>query len=243
MERGDEARDLTISLRRHASNVVAIVRAVVDEVEDLLDRAELPSVDALRPGACPLCGKPAHAPGEPLGLVGHGTYRRQVLGVLGAGVEAVTAVRRYRCRGCGHTSSVLAAELHPRRWYAAGAILEALRLHLLEGQSEREIRRRFAAGDSAEGWRSLRRWRRELLALLWAWLAKRLGRAGASFAATREEGLLRLRRLLAEAGPESAADPWAIVRALGGATVHAAGHVWPLGRDPPGALRALLRSE
>lgn len=221
--------------------MVVIVRAFVPSVEMLLDPKARPSVDALRPASCPLCGKAARSPGEPLGIVGHGTYRRQVLGVVGAGVEAVTAVRRYRCRGCGHTLSVLSAALHPRRWYAAGTILEALRLHLLEEVSEREIRARFAATECPDGWRSLRRWRRELLAGLWSWLGKRLGATGP--AETRPEGRRRLGSLIAEAVSEPSRDSWSVARALGQATVHRLGCVWPLGRDPPGALWELLRPE
>ena len=174
-----------------------IVQAIVDDVEGLLQLARnpglLPSVDALRPETCPACGQLASPPGRPLGIVGHGTYLRQVLGLVAA-EEIVLRIRRYLCRGCRQTLSVLPDLLHPRRWYAAGVILEALRLHLLEGRGERAVRNRFAVGEDPESWRSLRRWRFQLLYVLWHWLAEKFGARGP--AATREEGCRRLRRLL-----------------------------------------------
>ena len=128
-----------------------IICSLCDKVEDLFDVTRLPSVEELRPSSCPLCGELAFSPGNPLGIVGHGTYQRQVLGVLEAAEEAITLVRRYFCRGCEHTINILSDYLHPRRWYYGGAILEALRLHLLEGLSEREIRERFGIAVDSEG--------------------------------------------------------------------------------------------
>lgn len=212
-----------------------IVRSLLERVEDLFDPARLPSVDALRPSSCPLCGELAFRAGERLGIVGHGTYRRQVLGVPEVEGEAVIRVRRYFCRGCEGTISVLADHLHPGRWYAAGAILEALRLHLLEGSSEREIRRRFGVVIDSESWRSLRRWRSALLVVLWYWLSRRLGFRGK--ARTRKEGRVRLRRLFSEAGRPTKPDGARAARTLLRSTVHFQGLAWPLGRDPPEKLR------
>ncbi len=135
-------------------------------------------------------------------------------------------MRRYLCRGCRHTINVLSDHLHPGRWYAAGAILEALKLHLLEGVNEAEIRRRFGVETDSESWRSLRRWRTELLVTLWYWLSRRLGFR--KEAPTRSEGRRRLRRLLSE-GP---------ARSLLRSTVYFRGLSWPLGRDPPEELAA-----
>ena len=205
---------------------MVIVQALCDRIEELFEADRLPPVERLRPDSCPLCGQLAFVPGERLGIVGHGTYRRQVLGVVETGMAAITIVRRYRCRGCERTISVLSDHLHPGRWYAAGTILEALRLHLLEGASEVEIRRRFGIELDAESWRSLRRWRSQLLVTLWYWLARRLG--ALTEPATRSEGRRRLRRLLSE-GP---------ARSLLRVTVHFRGFVWRLGRDPPEELAA-----
>lgn len=208
-----------------------IVQALSDHVEDLLDPLLLPSVDEIRPSSCPLCGELAVRPGRPLGIVGHGTYRRQVLGLVDVVGEAAIKVRRYFCRGCGHTLSVLADQLHPRRWYSAEVILEALGLHLLEGLSEGEVRRRFQVVVGSESWRSLRRWRCELLFTLWYWLARRFGARGK--AETRQEGRRRLRQLLSEA---MSATRSRAARALLRSTAHFRGLGWPLGRDPPESL-------
>lgn len=204
--------------------MAVIVQALCHRIEELLGASRLPSVERLRPSSCPLCGQLAFVPGERLGIVGHGTYRRQVLGLTEVDGEAITIVRRYLCRGCERTISVLSDHLHPGRWYAAGTILEALKLHLVEGVSEAEIRRRFGVETESESWRTLRRWRSELLVTLWYWLSRRLGARRET--ATRSEGRRRLRRLLVE-GP---------VRSLGRATVHLRGVVWPVGRDPPEEL-------
>lgn len=211
-----------------------IVRSVVECVEELFDATRLPSVDALRPSSCPGCGELAFSPGERFGIVGHGTYRRQVLGVVEVTGEAVTRVRRYQCRGCGRTINILSDHLHPRRWYAAGVILEALRLHLLESMSEREIRSRFGVGTDSESWRSLRRWRSELLVALWYWFARRLGCRGK--ATTREDGRRRLTRLFSEAASETDLGTAKAARRLVCSTVHFQGVAWPLGRDPPEEL-------
>ncbi len=155
-----------------------IVCSICDSVEELFDPARLPRVDELRPSSCPLCGELAFSPGKRFGIVGHGTYQRQVLGVVDAAQAAITLVRRYLCRGCERTINILSDHLHPRRWYGGGAILEALELHLLKDLSEREIRKRFGITVDSESWRTLRRWRSELLLTLWYWLARRLGVRG-----------------------------------------------------------------
>lgn len=222
-----------------SKQVMIIVQALCDFVEEVLDRTRLPSVDALRPASCPLCGHLAVSPGEPLGIVGHGTYERQVLGVVEESCgRTTTLVRRYLCRGCGRTLSVLADHLHPRRWYAAAVILEALRLHLIEEVCEPEIRRRLGIEVGSESWRSLRRWRTELLWPLWGWLARSLGIG--TPAATRSEGRRRLLRLFSQAVPRSSSQSAA--RRLGVSTVHFQGISWSLGRDPPEEIRRRFRS-
>ena len=205
---------------------VIIVTRIVEEVDELFDRRRLPPVELLRPKSCPLCGELASRPGEHrLGIVGHGTYRRQVLGVLESTSEAVTDVRRYFCRGCRHTIAVLSDHLHPRRWYAAEVILEALRLGLLERWSDAEIRAHFGIELDSGRWRSLLRWRWALLVTLWYWLAKRLG--ARSLPKGKSEARRRLRALIAESS--GGHNPLR-------STVHFEGFCWPLGHDPPGNL-------
>lgn len=215
-----------------------ILQALLEKVENLLDSRLFPGVEAQRPASCPLCGQLAFSPGERLGIVGHGTYRRQVLGVVEATREAVTRVRRYFCRGCRRTISVLSDHLHPRRWYAARAILEALWLHLVEERSEAEIREALGVELDSPNWRSLRRWRRQLLLTLWYWLRKRLGARGP--ATTRGEGRRRLERLFAQS--PAAPDAALLAPRLGGSTAHFQAISWPLGHDPPEDLKRKLLS-
>lgn len=169
-------------------------------VDGLLDlRRRLPSVEALRPLSCPGCGRLARDAGRPkLEIVGHGTYERQVLGVDAPGGQAVIPVRRYRCCGCRATTSVLPDLLYPGRWYGAWAILEALVLVFALGLPIDEVRRELGVETSTLGWRSVHRWRRELLAPLWGWLARGLGARGPCTG--REEARRRLARLLGRLG-------------------------------------------
>ena len=216
---------------------VIIVRALLPSVEEFLDvwryRERLPSVEELRPTRCPRCGFLAREPGRTLlGIVGHGTYSRQVLGLAAWAASVVVFIRRYACRGCAKTISVVPDLIHPRRWYAAQVILESLRLHLIEEKSESEIREHFDVVVDSGCWRSLRRWRSQLLYRLWFWYAKRLGVKGP--ATTRSAGCFRLRRLLAEAtSPATEPNLTSIARTLLAGTVHDRDVCWPLGHDPP----------
>lgn len=83
-----------------------IVCSFCDSVEELFDPVRQPSVEQLRPSSCPLCGELAFSPGKRFGIVGHGTYQRQVLGVVEAAEKAITLVRRYFCRGCERTINI-----------------------------------------------------------------------------------------------------------------------------------------
>ena len=166
-------------------------------VEDLAHRSRLPSVDDLRPCSCPLCGQPARPPGSKLGIVGNGTYCRQVLGLLSGSESLVIFVRRYLCRSCDRTISVLPDTLLPWRWYAGTAMLLALMLSLLQGRTANEVRRRLGQVGETPGWKTLDRWQRQLLAPLWSWMAAQVGSAGHGPGATRAERYERLRRLAA----------------------------------------------
>jgi len=176
--------------------MVVIVCEFPGEVEDLCSLSRLPSVDELRPSSCPTCEKPSRPAGEQLGIVGHGTYTRQVLG-LGPGAAPVSVhIRRYRCRGCPTTISVLPADLVPWRWYTGGAILLALTLTLLAGKSAAAARRTLGAASSGPGWKTVSRWQRQLLAPLWRWTASQLGFVDGRAAVKRSERRDRLRALL-----------------------------------------------
>jgi hypothetical protein len=176
--------------------LLTLLSVAVDGLLDL--RRRLPSVEALRPRSCPGCGRLARDAGKPaLEIVGHGTYERQVLGVDAPG-GVVIPVRRYLCCGCRATTSVLPDLLYPGRWYGAWVILEALVLVFALGLPIAEARRELGVETSTLGWRSVHRWRRELLSPLWAWLARGLGARGPCM--SRDEARRRLARLLGQVG-------------------------------------------
>lgn len=208
---------------------------------DAFLEAFLPPVDQVRPAVCPACGNLAHKPDAPLGIVGHGTYERHVRGVDATMRYAAIRVRRFLCRACELTISVLPNLLHPRRWYGAWAILTALVLHLARGTTAREIAERAGVVVESLAWRTPARWRRQLLDRLWGWWGRQLGVRGP--AESREEGRRRLERLLAQVDaspPLLRAMPRA-ARALVRGTVHARGLVWRLGRAAPGSIRREAR--
>lgn len=212
-----------------------MLRPFSADVEDLVDRSRFPSVDELRPSACPLCKEPSRPPGKRLGIVGHGTYLRQVLGWVEAGKTLVIRVRRYLCRGCRRTISVLPDTLLPRRWYAGGVILLALTLSLLRGVPAAEIRRRFGEPGETRGWKTLDRWQRQLFAPLWSWVGAQLGFAARGPGGDRVHRTDRLRRLLLLHGADGRSPTEDIERvacALARGTAHTRNESWEIGRGP-----------
>lgn len=214
---------------------MAILQTSARSVEDLLDHGRRPPpVESERPEFCPLCGKLAREPGcERLGIVGHGTYTRQILGILSAAEDVLVRVRRYLCRGCRKTISILPDILHPHRWYAAGSILDGLRMHLIDGLTQERVCELLGVPYNPEGWRTLRRWRRQLLDCLFGWLSKTLGARGP--ATTRTEGRSRLQRIFAEAAAPTSPGASVAATLLAG-RVHLRGICWLLGHDPPEIL-------
>lgn len=81
-------------------------------------------------------------------IQGHGHYVRQVLGLM-PGRCVLVRVRRFLCAVCGVTISVLAAWIHPWRWYGAGSIVEALWRWKVLGEAAERIRGRL--GGAGEG--------------------------------------------------------------------------------------------
>jgi hypothetical protein len=130
--------------------------------------------------------------------------------------------------------------LHPGRWYAATVIVEALYRHLILKEPARAIGVRFGRMGDAGEWRSLRRWRKQLLVspTLWGWLGSRLGIGRP--AQTQHEGRLHLTRLLGEMriGWESAAKVLeklaAAVRRSLRSLVHNRREAWPVTQFRPG---------
>jgi hypothetical protein len=174
--------------------------------------------------------------GEGVRVQGHGCYSRQVCGLSEGWI--VVWVRRYVCRDCGHTMSRLPDWLHPWRWYAAAVIVEALYRHLILGETARVIGVRF--GRHAGEWRSLRRWRAQLLVspTLWGWLGSRLGIRQP--AENPKQGRMHLTRWLGEMriAWESAAKVFeglaAAVRASLRGLVHNRNQGWPATQFRPG---------
>ena len=216
---------------------VVILHSLAISVEYLSARsAGAPSVEELRPRFCTQCGQLARDSGK-LWVQGHGCYSRQVCGLSEGWI--VIWVRRYLCRKCGHTMSRLPDWLHPWRWYAATVIVEALYRHLILRETARVIGVRFGRGDANE-WRSLRRWRAQLLVspTLWGWLGPRLGIR--QWAQSRYQGRLHLSRLLGEVGMawESAAtvlgELTPAVRSSLSGLVHNRRSAWPVTRFRPG---------
>jgi Domain of unknown function (DUF6431) len=163
---------------------------------------------------------------------GHGLYCRQVCGLSEGWIRIW--VRRYLCRECGHTMSRLPDWLHPWRWYAAAVIIEALYRYLILGETARTIGARFGRLGDVNEWRSLRRWRAQLLVspTLWGWLRSRLGIR--KRAENREQGRLHLGRLLGEmrmagkAAEKIIAELTGAVRASLRGLVHNRREAWPV---------------
>jgi len=180
-------------LRRPRQQSVIKVRAFSVDVENLVDLVRVPSVEELRPASCPGCAGAAHPASGDLGIVGHGTYTRQVRGISPGGWILIH-VRRYLCLGCKRTISVLPNSLIPGRWYAAAAILRTLVGALLLSASIADLRATIGPGERSPHWTSPARWARQLGRGLWPWHRAEL--AG-SDGQPREEFL---RRLLARSG-------------------------------------------
>ena len=204
-----------------------------------------PFLKALRPQYCVFCGQAARSAEGVLQLVGHGMYSRQVRGLVETG-WIVIWIRRFLCLACGHTMSLLPDWLHPWRWYAGPVIVEALFRHCILREPAGSIGARFGRAEGVAEWRSLRRWRKQLLTspTLWGWLGPRLG--AAKPAADRNEGRTYLERLLAEGGHVLRSGIQAIEELSGPVRrtlrdlVHNRKTAWPLKHFLPGVLSAGL---
>lgn len=230
-------------LETTAPKTVVILHSLAAGVEQVCARsAGAPSVEELRPRWCVHCGQLARDNNGTVQVQGHGLYSRQVRGW--SEVWIVIWVRRYWCRSCKRTMSRLPDWLHPWRWYAAAVIIEALYRYLIRGETARQIGTRFGRSPDHQEWRSLQRWRAQLLVspTLWGWLGRRLGIGTA--AKSQEEGRVHLMRFFGEMhiplGPavEFGAQLWASVRGTLGGLVHNRRQAWPLVQFRPGMLQS-----
>jgi hypothetical protein len=194
-------------------------------------------VEELRPPFCTRCGQLARD-GARVWVQGHGCYSRQVRGLRARWI--VIWVRRYLCRNCGHTMSRLPDWLHPWRWYAATVIVEALYRHLMLRETARAIGARFGRNPDTQEWRSLRRWRAQLLVspTLWGWLGSRLGIRKP--AESRQQGRKHLTRWLGEmrmawgSAAKVLGELASAVRASLSGLVHNRLSAWPVTQFRPG---------
>lgn len=216
--------------------MVVIVRPFPVSVESLSQLSCVPSVEELRPKCCPLCQEPARTE-EGLRIVGHGTYKRQLLGLMSGCREMLIRLRRFLCRSCRRTISVQPDDLYPGRWYGGVAILLSLVLSLLRGKPDAKVRERIAGPCDARGWKTLERWRQQLLSPLWSWLARQLGASGPpGDRKDRRRRLLRL-LLLHGAGTDSPTEALTqVVRQLVVATAHVRSVGWEIRRGLPAGV-------
>lgn len=126
-----------------------------------------PSVEAARPGHCPICTTPSRPTGERLALHGHGRRRRQPSGPQepdGPPTSVGVLARRYLCVVCGAVIVVVPCELLPRRQYSACAIALAVALYGVEHLHVADVRVLVSTweADRAVGWITLRRWLRSI---------------------------------------------------------------------------------
>lgn len=139
--------------------------------------------------------------------------------------------------------SVLPDWLLPWRWYAAPAIVEALYRHYILQESAVSIGIRFGRPDDATEWKSLRRWRKQLLRspTLWGWLGPRLG--AAEPAVNRDQAKIYLKRLLAEGRHGGTmGELCETVRRTLRDLVHNRKKAWPVKRFPPGLFSSGLQN-
>lgn len=138
----------------------------------LEDNPYIADIEESRPEACPGCGAMAREGGRLL-LVGHGSYERWVK----VPREIRIRIRRYLCKRCRATTSVLPLWLLPRFQYTALVILVSLMQFHVEGKTAAVVTARFGLGHAKHGWFTLRRWGACFLVsgALWGWLGARLG--------------------------------------------------------------------
>jgi hypothetical protein len=137
--------------------------------------------------------------------------------------------------------SVLPDWLHPWRWYAAPVIIEVLYRYCVLGETACSIGGLFGRPTEATEWRSLRRWRAQLLIspTLWGWLGPRLGVTKP--AVDKQEGATYLIRLLSGAGQHAVSGMQSVLeipltaRRTLSDLIHNRKTAWLTGRFPPGA--------
>ena len=127
---------------------------------------ELPSVKAVRPAQCPVCGVASRPLGGRIVVHGHGVRARQAWGPSAPNAPPEIRellVRRYRCTACHALMTVVPSETLTKRLYTASAVGWALALFGLLAATPRVIRSlvspwRVLGATSASRWQTLQRW-------------------------------------------------------------------------------------
>jgi hypothetical protein len=166
--------------------------APTDNLESPENRPPVADVEASRPDFCPCCGAPAWYCGK-LVLIGNGTYERWAKIPQGIKIR----IRRYLCRRCRRTCSVLPHWLLPRFQYTAPVILSSLDQYFVAGETAAVVTAPFDLSEAKHGWGTLLRWGSAFLVstILWGWLGTRLGvREGAT--RSRDQVRIHLERFM-----------------------------------------------
>jgi len=132
--------------------------------------ADPPSVSDVRPARCPACGAASRPVGSALVVWGHGTRERTLWGPMtpeASPTQITIQVRRYLCRACGVTCTVVPQGVAARYRYTGAAIALALGLWSVLRWPPAKVRTAISpwstVGASQVGrWRSLGRWTRDI---------------------------------------------------------------------------------
>jgi hypothetical protein len=105
-----------------------------------------------------------------MGLHGHGTRERQVLGPIDPNAKptmVLILVRRYLCTACGAVPVVVPREVRAKRLYSASAIGIGLALWGLMKLKATDVRQRINPAKVvgvADDWATVRRWTKNVAA-------------------------------------------------------------------------------
>jgi hypothetical protein len=113
-----------------------------------------------RPETCPNCGTAGQ-------LEGHGFYWRYPLDVF---TRFEIGIKRWCCRACGKTTSLLPSFLLRFRWYLLAVIQSVVVARFETRQSWRQIETTCTANGAPSG-RTIKRWCRSFARHAPAWLA------------------------------------------------------------------------
>jgi len=127
-------------------------------VKDSLDDA--PDIDDVRPPHCPGCSAVSLPVSESIVIVGHGVRTRRLRWKTGLGNQVRDGqvfVRRFLCRRCGVTITVLPTTVEPRRRYTRDLIIFLLAVWALDDVPAADIRQ-LVCDEPDIDWPQLRRW-------------------------------------------------------------------------------------